>query len=138
MTKGIGSMSRRMFLRSGAALALLAAAPTAWARSGGLAPRNLLTRSRFTPLLGASFRMTGDGQDLDVVLAQISNLTPVMRADDPNRFALLLEAPMDHAPSEGIRTFQNDDFGEVDLFVSPVDRGVEARRYEAVINRSLS
>jgi hypothetical protein len=82
--------------------------------------------------------MTGDGVAVVVVLAAVSNLLPVLRKDDPNRFALLFEAPLNHARTEGIRTFHHHAIGPVSLFVSPVDRGVRARHYEAVINRSRS
>ncbi|MDQ6804014.1 MAG: hypothetical protein M3065_03385 [Actinomycetota bacterium] len=136
MASGIGPMSRRMFLRGGATFAVLAVAPSAWARSTTASAANSLTRSRFTPHVGATFRMSGDGNYVDVVLTKIDNLIPVMRSEDPNRFALLLEAPLDHPPTEGIRTLHNSAFGDVTLFVSPVDRGVDGRHYEAVINRS--
>ncbi|HWF49167.1 MAG TPA: hypothetical protein VG294_00870 [Solirubrobacteraceae bacterium] len=137
ITNGIGPVSRRAFLRGGATLAVLGMAPAAWARSTAKArTRNPLARSRFTPHVGAKFRMRGDGHDVEVVLTKVSNLIPVMRAEDPNRFALLLKAPYRHLPVEGIRTFHHRAFGDVTLFVSPVDRGVDGRYYEAVINRA--
>jgi hypothetical protein len=129
-------MSRRVFLRGGATLAFFAVAPAAWARSTGARTRNGLTRSRFTSHVGAKFRMRGDGHDVEVVLTEINNLIPVLRAEDPNRFALLLKAPYRHLPVEGIRTFHHHGLGDVTLFVSPVDRGVDGRYYEAVINRA--
>jgi hypothetical protein len=128
-------MSRRMFLRGGAAFALLALAPAAWARSTRAASADSLTRSRFTPHLGARFRMSGAGPSIDVVLTEINDLVPVLRSEDPDRFALLLEAPADQPRTEGIRTFHNDAMGDVNLFVSSVDRGIDARHYEAIINR---
>jgi hypothetical protein len=79
--------------------------------------------------------MSGDGPDVTVVLTEINDLVPVMRADDQNRFALLLEAPADYPVIEGIRTLRHAAFGDVTLYVSSVDRGVDARHYEAVINR---
>lgn len=138
MTNGVGPVSRRAFLHAGATLALLGTAPAAWARGAAAASPKSLRRSHFAPLLGAKLRMTGGGVDVDVVLAEVGNLVPVLRKDDPNRFALLFEAPRNHTRTEGIRSFHHDQLGSVALFVSPVDRGVKARHYEAVINRSRS
>lgn len=80
--------------------------------------------------------MTGDGEDLKVVLSAVNDLVPTLRANDENRFALLLEAPAGHVRSQGVRKLRNARFGEVVLLLVPVDRGVKALRYEAVINRS--
>jgi hypothetical protein len=138
VTNGFGAISRRAFLRGGGAtVAYLAVAPAAWARNTRISgPGNPLARSRFTPHIGARFRMSGEGPDLDVVLSAIDDLIPVTRSEDPDRFALLLEGPIDLPSTEGIRTLHHDALGEISLFVSSVDRGVDARHYEAVINRS--
>jgi hypothetical protein len=127
-----------MFVRGAATVALLAGAPAAWARNVVAASRSSLARSRFVPVLGSTFRMTGDGHDVDVVLAQITDLSPVLRAADQDRFALLFDVSVGQPLASGIRTFHNDDVGEVSLFVSPVDRGIKAGHYEAIINRSTS
>jgi hypothetical protein len=129
-------VSRRAFMRTGGALALLAAAPAAWARSAVGASNTGLTRARFTPLVGSTIGMTGAGDNLQVVLSEVADLLPVLRVDDPDRFALLFTATRGDPPTPGIRTFTHPELGEVALFVSPVDRGVNALHYEAVINRS--
>jgi hypothetical protein len=141
----VEGISRRMFIGAGAAVTLLAAAPPAWARRSMSAVRSAVTarsnplrRSRFTPALGSTLRMTGGGEQLDVVLAEITDLRPLLRADDEDRFALLLHVPGSRRPTAGIRTLRHPDIGEVALFVSPVDRGVNPVHYEAVINRSRS
>ncbi len=145
VTTGADRLSRRMFLGAGAALALLAAAPPAWARSAVAAARSAvaarpkaLTRSRFMPVLGATLRMSGGGEDRDVVLAEITDLSPVLRADDEDRFSLLLHAHGSHKPSSGIRTLQHASIGRVALFVHPVGGAVKPVHYQAVINRSRS
>jgi hypothetical protein len=134
-----GSVSRRTFVRGSGALALLSAMPVTLARAAGArAATSPWARSRFTPFLGATFAMTGTGGDeVDVVLTGISDLRPVARANDSRRFALLFAAPHDHghAPADGIRTFRRDGFGAIDLFVSAVGAGQQARHYEAIINR---
>jgi hypothetical protein len=135
MTGVAGGLSRRMFLSGGAAVALLLAGPPAWARSALAARTRPLRRSRFKPVLGATLRMTGGGDDVDVVLAEITDLSPVLRADDEDRFALLLHARGSHRLRAGTKTLRHHDLGAVALFISPVDRGVEPAHYEAVINR---
>src|ERR1700733_5036310 len=114
MDDGASAITRRVFVRGGAAtLVFLAEGPTAWARSSRAAKRKALrrkhlTRSHFKPLVGAKVRMTGEGEDVHVVLAEVTNLVPVLRKDDPNRFGLLFKAPLNHPPAEGIRTFHHD------------------------------
>jgi hypothetical protein len=118
-------------------MAFLVAAPAASARSQAR-KAGALKRSRFTPLVGAQLRMTGGGVDARVVLAEVSDLSPVLRPHDPDRFSLLFRVPRGHHVSPGIRTFHHPHLGRVALFVSPVDRGIKARHFEAVVNRSRS
>jgi hypothetical protein len=138
LSPGVGLLTRRRFVGAGAGFAGLLIAPSAWARSSAATARKTLVRSHFKPIVGAKLKMTGGGNDVDVVLSEITDLVPRLRPDDPNRFALVFTAPRDHRPTSGIRTLQHDAFGQVALFVSPVDRGVKAHHYEAVINRSRS
>lgn len=134
-------MSRRVFLGGSAGVALLDAARPAWARrvvaetGRALAGRpTSLTRSLFEPILGATLRVGSRLDSVEVVLAEITDLAPVLRADDPNRFALLLRAHGSHRPVSGIRTFHHHDLGDVALFVSPVGRAVKPAHYEVIIN----
>jgi hypothetical protein len=131
-----GSISRRAFLRGTGAVAMLSAAPVSLAHLPRGARRASLKRSTFTPLLGDAFRMTGGGDDVEVVLAEINNILSSRQTADDDRFALVFRAPVDHARTEGIRTFRHPKIGHVSMFVAPIDRGVKALRYEAVINRS--
>jgi hypothetical protein len=128
-----GWVSRRTFAGGSAALALLSAIPVSLARAA--AASSPWARSRFTPFLGSTFRMTGAGDDTDVVLTEISDLRPVARANDNRRFALLFTAPHGHGPAGGTRTFSRGGFGAIDLFISPVGAGTGDRHYEAIINR---
>jgi hypothetical protein len=137
-------MSRRVFIGGGvgvAGVALLGAAPPAWARRvvadtrSALAARpTSLTRSLFEPILGATLRVGSRLDSVEVVLAEITDLSPVLRADDPHRFALLLHAHGSHRRVSGIRTIHHDDLGDVTLFVSPVGRAVRPAHYEVIIN----
>jgi hypothetical protein len=126
-------ISRRAFGRGSAALVLLTAVPLSLAaRSAASAQWG---RSRFTPWLGATFRMTGAGDDVDVVLSEIGDLRPVARTQDEARFSLMFSAPAGHAPTSGIRTISRDGFGSIDMFVTPVGPESGDRPYQAVINR---
>ncbi len=137
-TTGVGPVTRRMFVRAGVGLGALVLVPDAWARGVSRRGRGPLVRSHFKPLVGAKLRMADGQTDVHVVLTAIHDLLPVLRPDDPNRFSLLFDVPRGHRCTEGIMTFHHHQLGHVDLFVSPVDRGIKARHYEAVINRSRS
>jgi hypothetical protein len=130
-------MSRRTFVRGGAGLALLSVTPVPLAHvlSAATPVPAPWSRSRFAPFRGSTFRMTGAGEDVDVVLTEINDLRPVLRVNDERRFALLFVASPSEAPANGIRTFGHDDFGDIALFVSPVGRVAGALRYQAIINR---
>jgi hypothetical protein len=121
-------------VRGGVALGSFLVVPAAWARSSNATVRRTLVRSHFKPLVGAKLRMTGGGNHVTVVLAEVKDLAPAGSSAD--QFALLFKVPRRQRVSEGIRTLHHSAFGQVDLFISPVDRGVKARYFEAVINRS--
>jgi hypothetical protein len=87
------------------------------------------------PFRGATFRMTGGGESADVMLADVRDLSPVLRPADEQRFLLLFTAARDHQPANGIRKFRNGDFGEIDLFVSPIGQNAESLNYQVIINR---
>src|SRR5580658_10283029 len=131
-----GSISRRAFLRGTGAVAMLSAAPASLVHvAGGVRPA-ALTRSTFVPLVGDWFRMTGGGDDMKVVLAEINDIVSSRQSPDEDSFALVFRAPVAHARTDGSRTFRHPKMGHVSMFVAPIDRGVHALRYEAVINRS--
>lgn len=127
-------LSRRTFAQGGLALVLLHGIPSPLARIMATRPR-AWARSRFTAFRGATFRMTGAGDDVRVVLAEISDLRPAVRPDDEDRFSLMFVAPGSHSAADGIRKFSRPGFGEINLFVSPVGRSAKVRHYQAIINR---
>lgn len=135
---GPGGLTRRMFVSAGIGVGALVLTPHAWAKTGAATRRGPLVRAHFKPLVGEKLRMTGENTDVQVELAGISDLVPVLRHDDPNRFALMFKVPLEHTGTGGIMTFHHRHFGQVELFVSPVDRAIKVRHYEAVINRSRS
>ena len=160
----VGMISRRAFIGGGAAAALLTASSVALGKgalgmgpgvpgragAGAAAvggnvvldagrgeasePPALLTRSTFTPLLGTTLRMTGEGDDFDVVLEEINDLSPSAQGDE-DRFALVFRAPVGQAPTQGIRTFGHERTAGTGIFVAPVGGTVGGLTYEAVFNR---
>lgn len=130
------SLSRRALLRNGAAVALLSAVPLSLTHRVSAAFGADLTRSTFTPLLGQTLRMTSGGHTVKVVLSEINDLLPTTRAGDENRFSLIFAAPKDEARSQGIEEFRHPEIGKMAMFVAPIDRGTQAVRFEAVVNRS--
>jgi len=131
------AMSRRGFLRHSAAAVVLCAAPASLLRSTTASAFPSLTRSRFAPALGTTFTMTDGTEVIEVVLTEIVDLVPVLRAHDEDRFALMFEAPPGRLLPDGIRTFGHPSAGLASLFVSPVDRD-RSQRLQAVINRAPS
>ncbi|MGO9149292.1 MAG: DUF6916 family protein [Acidimicrobiales bacterium] len=128
-------MSRRTFLYGSGAGALIALTPGLLARTSFVAAQPLLTRSRFAPALGGTFRLSGGGDNREVTLIEINDLLPVVHLQDEDRFALVFQASRGHPPVNGMRTFHHDAVGDVVLFVSPVGRSDTVVHYEAVINR---
>jgi quercetin dioxygenase-like cupin family protein len=123
------------FVGTGVAFSALAVAPSAWARSSALRTA-ALTRSRFTPLVGRTLWMRAQGADIRVVLTEVADLRPARGDGDEDRFVLHFRAAKGAPRRSGVWRLSHRDLGHVDLFVSPIDRGVRTTRYEAVIDRS--
>jgi hypothetical protein len=130
-----GGISRRAFVGRSASLVAISAVPVGLLTRGSPRRAGMWTRSRFMPFVGATFRMTGGGEKADVVLAEISDLSPVLRPADEKRFSLLFTGARDHPPADGIRNFSNDEFGEIDMFVSPIGRRTGSLSYQVIVNR---
>lgn len=129
-----GDFTRRMFVGAGVALGVLAVAPPVWAAS--TTEVAAINRSRFAALVGQPMRLSGNGVQLGVTLTEVSELQPMRFAGDPERFALLLQAPAGAPRVSGIYTLSQRTLGRVDLFVSAVDQGVKASQFQAVIDTS--
>lgn len=132
----LGSISRRTFLRSTTAIALLSAVPFGLSkRFGRLLPISL-ARSTFSPLLGQSFRVTGGAYLANLVLDEVNDLSPVSKIEDEHRFSLIFTGPPHGPRIDEIAEFRHEDVGAFSMFVTPVDRVANATHYEAVVNRN--
>jgi len=140
------AISRRAVLRLAAVASAAVALPFEWTQSSWAATRSTsslattshpgkLSRIHFARFVGSTMRMTGGGHSRKVVLAAVDDIAAAP-ARDPNRFAVLFRTRRSSAAMpQGVYRFRHSTFGSVDLFVVPVDRGVRARYYQAVINR---
>lgn len=125
-------VSRRTILVGSAATAALAVMPFGWLQSA-LATTAIPGQDAFAGCVGATFRISGNGLAIDAVLNEVNGLSPAAQAGDQNRFGLIfaLGGPL----PQGTYTFRQKKVGSVDLFAAPVDRGVKARCFQAIVNR---
>jgi hypothetical protein len=135
-----GSWSRRAVLRGAATGVALSVVPMGVSTVAGAAPRALprpdpLKRSTFEPLIGRTFAMAEHGTTRQAVLAEVNDLSPSSKSGSEDQFALVFQTRRGGPAAGGIKRFQHDEIGSVDLFAGPVDLGRKALRFEAVINR---
>jgi hypothetical protein len=90
-----------------------------------------LSRSRFAPLVGSTFRLAGPSGSRAVRL--VAAPTTAKGADAERRFSLQFDDRARNPLSAGIYTLRHPRIGAVELFLSPV--GSTAGQYEAVVNR---
>lgn len=131
-------LTRREALRAGAGtvLAGFAASTVTGAPAAAAvrrrAPRpHPLGRSRFAPLVGSAFRLTGPSGSRTVRL--VAAPAGAAGAAAERRFSLQFEDRARKPLREGIYSVRHARIGAVELFLAPV--GSTAGRYEAVVNR---
>lgn len=122
-------ISRRALVRSGAAGVVLA--PFATARAAAAASTTgLYTRSRFTPLRGASFKLLSPTGTVPVTLATVFDL-PSAEPGDDRRFGLTFQCTTP-GPPQGTYTLRRPGFTSTLIFVVPSDAG--RRTLQVVVN----
>jgi hypothetical protein len=131
----MAEVSRRTLLRAGAGAGVLALLPAGLAVPAQAATVPKLTRSLFAPAVGATFRVTGNGVSADAVLAEVTDLVPVLRPNDQDRFGLIFRPARGVVVPQGIYTFRQALAGTSTLFVAPVDRGLKGLCLQAIVNR---
>lgn len=123
--------SRRAVLRAGAfgvVVAPFASVRTAFAA----ATTNLYTRSRFKPLINATFKLVDTTGSWSMTLSQVNDL-PNAASGDNYRFGLTFRSSA-AGPPQGTYTLRRSGFTSTTLFVVPSD--ASRRTYQAVINRA--
>jgi hypothetical protein len=126
-------MSRRAVLLSGGGAVVLALLPVgALQNAFGGTMTSIPRRDAFTACRGTTFRISGNGLAVDAVLTEVDDLQPVLRVNDQKRFGLIFN--LGAALPQGLYTFRQKQLGSVVMFGAPVDRGVKARCFQAVVN----
>jgi hypothetical protein len=127
--------TRRAFLvTSGAAgvATVLARADRAFGAAGsGLAALN---RSVFEPLVGSRFRLLAGGASQRIQLETVADVAPARSGRSDRTFSLIFRGTKAAAWEQGMYVLQHRAIGRVRLLVVPVDRGVDARRYQVIVN----
>lgn len=93
---------------------------------------NPLTHENFTNCLNTEFQVDRDGEQTQLLLAEISDLRKTERQE---QFSIVFRGPLDRALSQGLHRFRHDQMGEFELFIVPIKRSAEDYQYEAVFNR---
>jgi hypothetical protein len=91
-------------------------------------------RSHFLPALGETFEAVDGERSIELTLTAIEDLTPVLKADDENRFNLIFSAPAAHA-HEGIFTLRRTGTATTTLFLSPIGTSDATQPLQAIVNR---
>lgn len=141
-----GGFSRGNFLKAGAVAALAAGAggagralagvpgtavdagPGVGKLRGGAA---FLHRPSWTPLVGDRFKLSLPGQK--ALRMQLIAATP--HRSPGEAFSLVFRGHRDAAAESGVYRIQHSSLGSVELFLSPIGRGVKGLDLEAVVNR---
>jgi hypothetical protein len=134
-------VSRRTVLRTGATLVVAGAFAAllpedAFAVTTASARQLPMTRDAFEQLLGTTLRMRGNGSAYVVTVVSVDDIKPASATGDRHRFAVTFRGSRRHVADQGVYTLSAAGRRGFDLLVVPVDRGVAARHYQAVINRS--
>lgn len=137
-------LSRRGFLRTSAAFALMAGlgGKHNLLAASGLAPKRSIADLHFgdfDALAGQSFRVYGaDSLPRVVQLASVKNRAPMAStAASPRHecFSLAFSAPKGEPLPQGTYTFAHPQLGHFDLFVVPTMAVAHEERAIAIINR---
>jgi hypothetical protein len=125
-------INRRLFLGASGATAgaiILTNGPA----SALTRPALGLARATFTPALGGTATVSGQGGAFKAVLTDITDLIGGVK-DSQQQFSLLLRPTAPTALLDAIYTVSHPRFGSRSLFLSRVDRGSNLR-YQAIVNR---
>jgi len=137
-------LSRRRLLQAGASGAATVWVAGRWPAFEGVASAAPLTpelkRSTWLGVTDRTFRATRDGRTAAVTLAEVADLPiaaqiPALRGHD-GAFAVRFTGA--DGIEQGRWTLHNDELGDVQLFVSPVEADTGgARSYEAIVDRTI-
>lgn len=91
-------------------------------------------KDTFEPHLNTTFRVSlGATRAPDLELIEVSDL----RIKNPKNFSLLFRGPNDLYLPQQSYTFEHEQIGAFDLFITPVGRDEDGTYFEAIFNRVL-
>ena len=96
-----------------------------------------LTLAKFSELLNGPFRVLVDQSTvvlLRLVAATGHSSAAEARTSQEN-FSLLFRGPLDRFLPQRMYSFEQEQFGQFDLFIVPIGRDAEGFQYEAFFNR---
>ncbi len=91
-----------------------------------------LTYENFAKNLNTEFQVDRDGEHIQLVLIEISNLKTTERQEE---FSLVFRGPLDHPLSQAIHQFRHSSMGDFPVFIVPIGMREEGYQYQAVFNR---
>jgi hypothetical protein len=136
--KSATTLTRRSLLRAGAfttAASFVGLRP--WAAAPATASPGHLVRSSYVGLVGEGFRVGSTGLRLLSVDDLAGAVVDRSLAGSEDAFVLAFAGPLDAALEGGTHAVAHPAFGTFELFVSEVEQPRSARRYEAVVDRSV-
>lgn len=106
------------------------------ALAASFGPPTIPARSIFAGSVGKVFTAASSTGSFRVTLASITDLAPVVKPDDEDRFNLLFEST-DPRFESGIYRISRAGVPMTELFVSPVNAEAKARTLQALVNRQV-
>lgn len=90
-----------------------------------------LTHENFTNQLNTEFQVNGDGEAVELLLTEVSEL----KNERQEQFSIVFRGPLDRPLSQGTQQFGHPVIGDFELFIVPIKMDAEGYYYEAIFNR---
>jgi hypothetical protein len=99
-------------------------------------PLQDLSVEHFEPRRGDTFRMRTGGGTVDLVLVEVTRLTPATEAPGGRRgaFSLVFRSPLPSHVPQGIYALEHAALGALELFLVPIGPHDGGMRYEAIFS----
>lgn len=94
-----------------------------------------LTEQEFSKHVGSQFRTASGDREVNLTLAEVKTYTP-LESEQPGmeRFSVFFDGPSDFMLPQQTYSMRHEQMGEFDLFITPISKGENGFRYEAVFN----
>ncbi len=92
-----------------------------------------LTNEEFSKNLHTKFHIRLS--ETEAIEAELTKISEHLVSDRQERFAIVFRGPANAFLAQGMRRFEHDQMGELDLFIVPISQDDKGVYYEAVFNR---